>query len=652
MIKDVIADVYAAKGEGARGILEGLKSEARDALDLALAEAPEDSKNQNRYRWAREHVLPLLLRIEDPEERYATLDDVADARSLKVSNLQKALSKMEGDLDEPEDEGTSEEVSMAQADRLIRYAQEVIHALFTDQHGAPHTLVNGEAMPLNSRRCYLWLRGLMWDHEQRSCRSEALTTAASTLAVQAEFSDDIRELHTRGAWHEETLYYELSPGNVVKVNSSGWTVTTESPVLFRRIGNLKDLPTPMAGGSLKPLEDLVNLRTERDKRLFKAYAVTVVLPHIPRPILLATGVKGSGKSTASLIIKRLIDPSTPESVRLDKEFLQKASHSYAILLDNQSRLPSWGGDQLCRLVTGEADSKRKLFTDDEDVIYELKRVILLNGINVPTDQGDVLDRSLPIELERIPEDEVKGEVKLWEEFEAAQPQLLGAIFDVLSQALTVLPSLELATRPRLATWGEYMAAVYEAMGWGKELFAEDWKHVVKAQNQATFDGSPVAQAIIKFMEDTDEYEASSANLHKKLAVVAEDLGVDRDKEWPKSARWLWRRIKEVLTLLTAAGIEASRKEASNGTIITLRKTSKDDATDATDASGPMEDPEEGDDAQEDDVPLGNDPEDENDEDDDDEGLDDEDEDEEEGEEDDEPSNFWDDFGPYADGAPL
>jgi hypothetical protein len=49
----------------------------------------------------------------------------------------------------------------------------------------------------------------------------------------------------------------------------------------------------------------------------------------------------------------------------------------------------------------------------------------------------------------------------------------------------------------------------------------------------------------------------------------------------KSARWLWRRIKEVLSLLVAAGIEAGRVEDRTGSKITLRKLPKNDATNAT-----------------------------------------------------------------------
>jgi hypothetical protein len=90
-------------------------------------------------------------------------------------------------------------------------------------------------------------------------------------------------------------------------------------------------------------------------------------------------------------------------------------------------------------------------------------------------------------------------------------------------------------------------------------------------DQATLDGSPVAQVIIRFMEDKEEYSATSSEMHSKLKVVAAQLGVevDRDKAWPKSPRWLWRRIKEVLPLLVAAGIEARRGRDESAKQITL-----------------------------------------------------------------------------------
>ena len=149
--------------------------------------------------------------------------------------------------------------------------------------------------------------------------------------------------------------------------------------------------------------------------------------------------------------------------------------------------------------------------------------------------------------------------------------------------IALKPSIKLSRRPRLADWGEYAAAVYEVMGWGAEMFLKDWDEVVRVQNQATLDGSPVAQAIIKFMEDEVEYTATSSEMHSKLKVVAAQLGVDveRDKAWPKSARWLWRRIKEVLPLLVAAGIEVNRSRDESANQITLRRFPTNDGSDGS-----------------------------------------------------------------------
>jgi hypothetical protein len=469
-----------------------------------------------------------------------------------------------------------------QADRLIGYTLEDVQDLFVDQHGAPHALIDGEPVPLTSR-CYSWLRRLMWE-EGRSVSGEYLKMAAGTLSAHAEFSGEVRELYTRAAWYEGIIYYELRPGNVVRVDPGGWTFEENPPILFRRFVNLKALPDPEAGSSLKVLDQLVNLKSKRDRRLFKAYLVTLPLEHVGRPIFNASGAMGSGKTMIGRVVKRTWDPTAPETVRLDpRDFLQKAMHAYIVMLDNQNTIPEWAADTLCRLVTGEADSKRRLYTDDEDFIIELRRAALLNGINVPTERGDVLDRSLVVELERIPDGERKTEEQIWELFAREQPRLLGALFDTLAKAIALKPSIELSRRPRLADWGEYAAAVYEVMGWGAETFLKDWDDVVRVQNQATLDGSPVAQAIIKFMEDREEYTATSSETHSKLKVVAAQLGVDveRDKAWPKSARWLWRRIKEVLPLLVAAGIEASRGRDESAKQITLRRFPTNDGSDGS-----------------------------------------------------------------------
>src|SRR5215212_4943291 len=100
MIKDA-ADLYQARGEGAREMLHAIRGRAVDALDLALSEAPKASARE-RYHYAREHALPLLVRLEDGGEREAALKDATRGLGLNIRPRRDALSGMEPPTGEEE----------------------------------------------------------------------------------------------------------------------------------------------------------------------------------------------------------------------------------------------------------------------------------------------------------------------------------------------------------------------------------------------------------------------------------------------------------------------------------------------------------------------------------------------------------------------
>jgi hypothetical protein len=234
------------------------------------------------------------------------------------------------------------------------------------------------------------------------------------------------------------------------------------------------------------------------------------------------------------------------------------------LLDNQNSIPEWAADTLCRLVTGESDSKRVLYSDDDDLVWSMKRAVLLNGINPPSERGDVQDRTLPIELERLSRRKRLPEDDFWLQFSFKHPELLGAVFGALSGALRERHTVQLEERPRLADWGLYAAALYKSQGWGVKQFVEDWQHVEKTQQQGTLDGSVVAQIIILYMKDKARVEQPAAKLHKLLQGFSENADLDllADKDWPKTGRTLWKKIREVTPLLEAHGIRAYRSPSN------------------------------------------------------------------------------------------
>jgi len=449
------------------------------------------------------------------------------------------------------------------ADRLIYYVQkEEQWPLFVDQHGEAHTFVGGQAVPIS--RTNRALTKLLFDNEGRAPSNDGLIGARRVLDMLAHDSGDVRELHTRAAFHEAAVFYELSPGRVVRIDEHGWTLDDDPPVYFRAVKNLKPLPDPARGGRLEDFAEFVNLKTDRDLRLFLTYVTLTPLAHVQRPILQATGVMGAGKTTASRIVKRSLDPTNNEAVTIDRrDFLQKAAHCYVLMLDNQNSLPEWFQDMLCRLVTGESDSKRVLYTDEEDLVWSMQRAVLLNGINPPSERGDVQDRTLPIELERLDKRKRLAEDDFWMQFSLKHPELLGAVFDALAGALKERHTVKLSERPRLADWGLYAAALYKSQGWGVEMFVEDWERVEETQQQGTLDGSIVAQAIILYMKDKDRVEKSAAKLHADIQKdVEDDLDLISDKTWPKTGRTLWKRIREVTPLLEAHGIRAYRSSSN------------------------------------------------------------------------------------------
>jgi signal transduction histidine kinase len=82
-------------------------------------------------------------------------------------------------------------------------------------------------------------------------------------------------------------------------------------------------------------------------------------------------------------------------------------------------------------ITGIGSSKRRLYTDDEDVIYSYKRLLIINGINNSLTEPDALDRSILKEFERISDDQRKEESKV----EADKGRIIQVIDNLISNAL-------------------------------------------------------------------------------------------------------------------------------------------------------------------------------------------------------------------------
>jgi hypothetical protein len=185
----------------------------------------------------------------------------------------------------------------------------------------------------------------------------------------------------------------------------------------------------------------------------------------PYPVLAIAGEQGSAKTVLSKLLRAVIDPSVAPVRALprdERELFIAARHSHVLAFDNLSGLPPWLSDTLCRLTSGGAFSTRRLFTDQDEMLFAAARPIIVNGIEDIITRPDVADRAILLMLAPIAEGQRRPEHALWREFELARPYILGALLDAAAYGLQMLPRVRLKRLPRMADFALWATACESA----------------------------------------------------------------------------------------------------------------------------------------------------------------------------------------------
>lgn len=399
----------------------------------------------------------------------------------------------------------------------------------------------------------------------------ALTDALAVLEGMAAECE--REpVALRLARHGESVVIDLggTDGRCVVVGPGGWTVTERSPILFRRTALTGVLPVPVAGGRLDALADLVNA-DEATRRLIVGYLVAGLIPDLPHPILAVFGEQGTAKTTLLRLLAALIDPSPAPTRTAPRELRQwavTASASWFVALDNVSAIPEWLSDALCRAVTGDALPDRALYTDSDVSVIAFRRLLAMSSIDAGALKGDLADRLLPIELDRIDPRCRRRESDLDAAVVAAAPALLGALLDLVAAVLDRLPSIEAASLPRMADFAAVLAAVDQSTGWST---VDDYAGTATDLAETVIDSDPVARAVRELVPAGSDWTGPAAELLGKLTPEHPPRG------WPTTARGMSGAIRRITPALRTMGTtvtygrRADRSRARTMTIATPRE---------------------------------------------------------------------------------
>ena len=365
-------------------------------------------------------------------------------------------------------------------------------------------------------------------------------------------------------------YLANDTADVVGVTKDGWTVQPRQKIKFLRRSIDLEQVMPVAGGDLlKLLRPYVNM-TQDDFMLFVVFLVHAFCRDSSHFVAIISSDKGSGKSSLSKVVRALVDPSKVQTSFLpanENDLKTTLANSYLACFDNLTKISPQFSDIFCSAVTGATTVKRQLYTDSDLVTLDLHNLLVLNGINILPNRSDLLERSLVFHLKKIPKDKRRSDSDFWQSFEKDRPYILGAIFDVLTKALSFYDRDLVEKKHRMADAHLEMAAIALALGMTMEDFSRIfWENCEKA-SEAYAEQNLVVEWIACFMEGKTKVSDTSTKVYEKVYLSAAG---DRSL-FPKSASTFTRRLNEEKDALKKAGFVVNQDKRADANILEIKR---------------------------------------------------------------------------------
>jgi 5S rRNA maturation endonuclease (ribonuclease M5) len=569
-------DVHALEEAGAVATCNPMgagkwRPEYADVLDGASVIVVADRDEAGRKHGAKvaaslDHKALVVTMVEAAEGK-----DAADhlAAGLGLDDFRPVEDPVEP---QPPAE---DQPKQTQAAVLVRLARERYHLIIGDD-GRPYAVAkDGPAIarPLRGRG---GLREQLARIYSDTCRGAVASAAAFTDAIavlegHASQADPV-PVYLRVAPHGDGIVLDLGTpdGRCIVATPAGWRRERRSPVLFRRTALTMALPDPVRpapgaavleigddgkpAGMLAPLAALLNT-SETTFRLLIGWLLAALIPGIPHPVLALLGEQGTAKSTTARLLAGLIDPS-PAPLRSPPRDIRQwaitAAAGWTVCIDNISSIPDWLSDSLCKAVTGDGIVDRALYTDDDVIVLAFRRVITLTSIDAGELRGDLGDRLLPAELDRIADTDRRADAAIAADYEAGRPELLGAILTLLCECLARLPAVELEAMPRMADFGRVLAALDQVTGWDTlgsyRASADDIAEVV-------VESDLFAEAIRELVTGQDSgvgtWKGTAAELRQQITPAKPP------KWWPRTPRAASGRLRRSAPSLRRVGVEVT-----------------------------------------------------------------------------------------------
>ncbi len=526
------------------------------------------NRSEAKRQKASKEILSLLAnsthRLTATEEG-EVLQKIKKATGFKLADLKSDLTTEKTKQSEVNKRKSEDSV----VDKLIKYmedwelyrCEDKLIARFNVSSHHETLLLNERSNELRRYLVYTYS-----ENEDGQPNSESLKIAMQNICARARFEGKKCTTFTRIGWHDNKTYLDLCDDewNTVEISDEGWELLQEpAPCIFLRSKGMEPLPIPKGGGKITKIRHIINYGNKNTLILLIGWLMGT-LSRGPYAHLIITGPPGSAKSSTMKYLCSLIDPNVKIRKGLPKDYRDLAitsEKSHIITFDNISVLSPNHQDIMCRIATGDSFSTRMLYSDDDEIIKSLKSPIILNGINNPASQKDLLDRSIVTPLPRIGSDKRKSEEECNRFFEIYHPQILGAILDGVSKALYNLPHIELETNPRLMDFCKFVEAAMPAFGIEEGKFTRLFNENQNDHSPDFIIRNPIVQTLIELLKENNLIEMNPTELYEELSRISND---SNSAGWPGSPSALSRFLHKHAAHMKELGINYKKGKDNKG----------------------------------------------------------------------------------------
>jgi hypothetical protein len=465
------------------------------------------------------------------------------------------------------------------ADRLISIAIDASVTYFqTDDKTVYAEVTTGSKLdtwPIDSTDFRDFLRRSIYERDSVTISADALTQAIATIGAINKNICPEKQIYVRAAKQDGAVYLSMSDRDcrAVKITAAGWEITQTYPVRFKAGAGVA-IPDPVRGGSLELLRELCNFNFDTWV-LMLTFLIQWLYSTKGYPILFLVAEANSGKTTIAEALKKLVDPSSVNimpRVPDERDLAIHASRRRVILIDNVSRFDEAQSNNLCCIATGAGFSTRTLQSNDQETVLPLNNPMIFTGIADMASKGDLLSRGLTAKLQTPPPDKMMSQEAFADRFEAIRPGVSGALFDLLSQVLAVLPTVQgtYKGRERFGTFVELGLAIEQVLGWPVGTVLRVIGDGRESAHEATIEASPVGLALMDMMTGAEAWTGSATTLLNKLTGMVPE-NVARGKFWPSDATRLSRKLSELRASFAALGLEITSTKSSGARLVAIKR---------------------------------------------------------------------------------